>query len=144
MEASLCACAIPTFPCVHLLLVHLYWFPLTLTLHSPPCKWGLGELTEKRNMEKAGHRQVRVNWNSHSCYSTLPKAVQFTIHMSTSTAFTDKNYHMRLQFHFLPWVGNLRWWKPEPVLLYFFFWRPTQLSPRLFLCYDGMWSWGSI
>lgn len=80
-------------------------FPLTQTLHSPSCQRGLGELMGKRNTEKAG--QVTVSWNGHSCYSTLPKAVQFIIHLSTSTAFTNRNYQMWLQFHFVPWVWKL-------------------------------------
>lgn len=144
MEASLHACSILTFPCVHLLLADLYWFPPTPTLHSLPCKWQLGELMDKRNVEKASHRQVRINWNGHSSVTAPSLKLSSLSNTSNSTAFTNRNHHMWLGFHFLPWVGNLRWWKPEPVLLYFFFLTHIQLSSCLFLCYDGTWSWGSM
>lgn len=74
------------------------------------------------------------------CYSTVPNL----IYIRQTPLLSQKG----IIVHGFSFISsheqeNSRWWKPEPVLLYFF-WRQIQLSSPLVVCYDGTWSWGSI
>lgn len=140
-EASLHALAILSFPvCIYFWLIFTD-FPLHRHFTGLPANKNWESSQRRGTWRKLTTALIRINRNGHSSLklSNLP-------YMSTSPGFANRNYHMWLQFNFLTRLRNLRWWKLESGLLYFFFFflRHIQLSSCLFWCYDGIWSWGTI